>query len=311
VTFRYGERRALDEVALEVATGEIFGFLGPNGSGKTTLFRLLSTLIPLQKGQIEVLGRDVRGATADVRREIGVVFQAPSVDMKLTVAENLRHQGWLYGLRGADLKRRSREMLEQLGLADRSGDLVETLSGGLRRRVEIAKGLLHSPRLLLLDEPSTGLDPAARSDLWSYLRAIRQRDGVTVVLTTHLLDEAERCDRLAILNQGELVALDSPDALRAAVGGETITIRADQPDELARDIGAQFDVQPQQIDGSLRLQSEAARELAPRLMSAFGDRVRSLTLARPTLEDAFIARTGHRFWSNEHDAASRELNPEP
>ena len=308
VSFHYGQRRALDGVSLEIAPGEVFGFLGPNGSGKTTLFRLLATLIPTQGGEIEVLGRSVSSAAAEVRRTIGVVFQAPSVDKKLSVAENLRHQGWLYGLRGGELKSRSREMLEQLGVADRAGDLVETLSGGLRRRVEIAKGLLHKPRVLFLDEPSTGLDPSARSDLWRYLRTIRERDGVTIVLTTHLLEEAERCGRLAILSEGRLVALDSPDALRSEIGGETITIETEQPAELADDIRSEFQLDPQIVDGALRIQHASARELAPRLLASSSDRIRSITLARPTLEDVFIARTGHRFWQEPADGVTRRTS---
>ncbi len=185
----------------------------------------------MQQGQVEVLGFDVARQTAEVRQRIGVVFQAPSLDKKLTVAENLRHQGHLYGMSGAALRRRQDEMLARLGLSDRRGELVETLSGGMRRRVELAKGMLHAPELLLLDEPSTGLDPGARSDLWDYLQQVRAEDGVTVVLTTHLLEEADKADRLAILNAGSLVALDTPDALRAGVGGDSLVIETDEPDD--------------------------------------------------------------------------------
>jgi len=209
--------RRLSKVSFEVRSGEIFVFLGPNGGGKSTLFRLLSTLLPLQSGECEILGFSLRKQIAEIRERIGVVFQSPSVDRKLTVNENLLHQGHLYGLRGAELNQRRTAMLERFKLTDRVRDRVETLSGGLRRRVELAKGLLHRPRLLLLDEPSTGLDPAARSDMWGYLRELRDQEGVTVVLTTHLLEEADKADRIAILDRGQLVALDSPDALRSTL----------------------------------------------------------------------------------------------
>ena len=296
LTYHYGRRRALDDLSLSVAQGEIFAFLGPNGGGKTTLFRLLSTLIPLQQGEVQILGHDLRCASDAVRSLIGVVFQAPSLDKKLTVAENLRHQGHLYGLSGDNLRERSQHMLDRLGLADRSRDRVEMLSGGLRRRVELAKGMLHGPRLLLLDEPSTGLDPAARSDLWNYLRSVRDQQGVTVVLTTHLLEEAEKADRIAILHEGQRVALDTPDALRATVGGDSITIQTAEPARLAADIAERFNVEPFVLDGAVRLEQAAGHEWIVRLVEAFPQQIESVTLGKPTLEDVFIARTGHRFW---------------
>ncbi|HVX15543.1 MAG TPA: ABC transporter ATP-binding protein [Pirellulales bacterium] len=294
---RYGERTALAGLDLRIEPGEIFALLGPNGGGKTTLFRLLSTLIPIQQGRALVFGYDVARQTMDVRRRIGVVFQAPSLDKKLTVAENLRHQGRIYGLSGRALAARCDELLARLRLADRHGDLVETLSGGLRRRVELAKGMLHGPRLLLLDEPSTGLDPAARSDLWEYLQQIRGDSGVTVVLTTHLLEEADKADRLAILNAGTLVALDTPDRLRASVGGDTLTIETEEPAWLAAAIVDRFGLPAHEVDGSVRLELPDGPQWVPRLAEVFQGRVQSMTLGKPTLEDVFIARTGHRFWS--------------
>jgi ABC-2 type transport system ATP-binding protein len=300
---RYGERTALAGLDLEVDRGEIFALLGPNGGGKTTLFRLLSTLIPPQEGEIRVLGYDVARQTAAVRERIGVVFQAPSLDKKLTVAENLRHQGHLYGMSGGALRSRQEEMLARLGLADRRRELVETLSGGMRRRVELAKGMLHAPQLLLLDEPSTGLDPGARSDLWDYLRQVRERDGVTVVLTTHLLEEAEKADRLAILNAGSLVTLGTPEALRASVGGDSLTIETDEPEPLAAAIRARFEYPAAVVDGSVRLERPDAPQLVARLLEAFPGKIQSITLGKPTLEDVFIARTGHRFWREREEVA--------
>jgi ABC-2 type transport system ATP-binding protein len=296
VVHHYGTRQALAGISLAIEPGEIFAFLGPNGSGKTTLFRLLSTLVRLQAGTIEILGADVINDTDAVRRKIGVVFQAPSLDKKLSAAENLRHQGHLYGLAGRDLAQRSAEMLSRLGVADRAHERVEKLSGGLRRRVELAKGLLHRPRVLLLDEPSTGLDPAARSDLWKYLSSLSRDEGVTIALTTHLLDEAEKADRLAIMHNGQIVACDTPRALRATVGGDSLTLASDAPRELAEAIRRQFELPVEVIGGDVRLQTaDASRWVAP-LAEAFGDRIKTVTLGKPTLEDVFIARTGHRFW---------------
>jgi ABC-2 type transport system ATP-binding protein len=293
----YGPRQAIVDLSLSIDRGEIFAFLGPNGGGKTTLFRLLSTLIPLQSGRVSVLSFDLASQQQAVRERIGVVFQAPSLDKKLTVLENLRHQGHLYGLSGRDLKSRQDEMLARLGLTDRAAERCETLSGGLRRRVELAKGMLHRPQLLLLDEPSTGLDPGARADLWSYLSEVREQDGVTVVLTTHLLEEADRADRLAILHTGSLVALGTPAELRATVGGDSITIATSDPAALAEGIRQRFSCEVSVLDGSVRLEQPQGHEWIARLVEAFPGQIESLTLGKPTLEDVFIDRTGHRFWT--------------
>lgn len=299
LSHRYAERVAVSQLSLEVQRGEIFIFLGPNGSGKTTLFRVLSTLIPLQEGRVTILGHDIAQATNVVRQQLGVVFQAPSLDKKLTVAENLYHQGRLYGLAATEIKQRSEEMLDALGLADRSAELTEKLSGGMRRRVELAKGMLHRPQLLLLDEPSTGLDPGARADLWHYLRKVREEQGVTIVLTTHLLEEAERADRIAIMDRGKLAALDTPAALQASVGGDSITIRTDQPAELAQRVHERFACKASVIDGTVRLEEPDGHQWITRLVEAFGPEIQSVTLGKPTLEDVFIDCTGHRFLDDE------------
>lgn len=298
----YGARRALDGVTFAIQPGEIFAFLGPNGGGKTTLFRLLSTLLPLQTGDVRVLGHALPGETPQVRRALGVVFQAPSLDKKLSVRENVELQGHLYGLRGPALVARVNEMLERLGVADRASDLVETLSGGLRRRVELAKGMLHRPRLLLLDEPSTGLDPGARSDLWQYLKQLRAEEGVTVVLTTHLLEEADKVDRLAILNRGQLVALDTPDRLRESVGGDTITLVSNDPAGVIQVLAQQFQIEASLVEGSVRFSVVEGHRLVARLFEALPGKIQSITLGKPTLEDVFIARTGHRLWSEDQAA---------
>jgi ABC-2 type transport system ATP-binding protein len=296
LTHRYGQRAALVDLDLTIGRGEIFAVLGPNGGGKTTLFRLLSTLMPVQQGRAEVAGCDLVRQPAEVRRRIGVVFQAPSLDRKLTVAENIDLQGVLYGLAGQRLVDRRNELLAQFGLADRSGELTEKLSGGLRRRVELAKGLIHQPELLLLDEPSTGLDPAARSDLWQHLKSLRDDRGTTVVLTTHYLDEADGADRLAILSEGRLVALGRPDDLRAEVGGDTITIETPSPAPLAAAIQSRFGLTAAVIDAAVRLEVPAGHQWIARLVEVFPGQITSLRLGKPTLDDVFIARTGHRFW---------------
>lgn len=297
----YGTRVALAGVSFNVMPGELFAFLGPNGGGKTTLFKILSTLLPATSGEAEVFGQSLVQNPHAVRSHLGVVFQHPSLDPKLTVMENLQHHGHLYGLRGKLLHERATEMLGRLSLMDRANDMVETLSGGMQRRVELAKGLLHKPKLLLLDEPSTGLDPGARRDFNHYLVQLRDQEGVTVILTTHIMEEAERCDRVGILHQGHLVALDTPDALKAQVGGDVVAIRAAHPQELREKIALRFDCEPVLVDGSLRVERLRGHEFVREVVEAFPGEVHSVTFGRPTLEDVFIHQTGHRFWTAEEN----------
>lgn len=293
--FSYGERQALSAVDFTIARGEIFGFLGPNGGGKSTLFRVLTTLVPMQSGSARILGDDLRSAPQALRRRLGVVFQSPSLDGKLTVAENLTHHGHLYGMRGGRLRERAHAMLARLGVEERAADLVETLSGGLRRRVELAKALLHKPELLLLDEPSTGLDPAARREFFNLLARLRESDGVTIVLTTHYMEEAERCDRIGILDQGRLVALAPPSELKARVGGDVIIISAPAPEALQQSLARELKLRVALVDGTLRIERLRGHELVARLVDQFGGQIESVTFGRPTLEDVFVHLTGHRF----------------
>lgn len=301
VRYTYGDHEAVRGVSFDVAVGEVFALLGPNGSGKTTLFRLMSTLVPLQAGAIEVLGISVRENPAAVRGQLGVVFQAPSIDRKLTVLENMMHHGRLYGIRGSHLRQKAMSMADRLGLAEKIGSTVETLSGGQRRRVELAQAMLHEPRMLVLDEPATGLDPGARSDLWRYFNGLADL-GVTVVLTTHLLEEAERADRIGIMHKGELAALDTPTALQASLGGDTIIIRTADGAGLAGLIREQFHVTPKLVDGTVRLEQPNGHELVPRLVEKLGSHIDTITLGKPTLEDVFIARTGHQFFNDNSSA---------
>ena len=311
LSHNYGERLALDDLSFSVQPAEIFGLLGPNGSGKTTLFRILSTLMVPSSGTARVQGFDVAHQPNQARQQTGIVFQARSLDLKLTVAENLKHQGHLYGLRGNVLNKRTEEVLQRVGLADRAKEFVETLSGGMQRRVELAKGLIHSPALLLLDEPSTGLDPGARRDMWQYLETLRSQEGVSILVTTHLMEEAEHCDRLAVLNQGKLVALGSPAQLKSAIGGDVVLFETGSVEaarSLSERMGARFVVQPTVLGSTVRLESKDGHRFVTEAIEAFPGEIHGVSVARPSLEDVFIQRTGHRFWA---DAAQKEAAPLP
>jgi len=294
---RYQDRPALNGISFDVRPAELFGLLGPNGSGKTTLFRILSTLMVPSAGTAQVVGLDVVREPAALRRHIGVVFQAQSVDPKLTAYENLWHQGHLYGLRGPALKQRIEEILTRVGLLDRARDRVETFSGGMQRRIELAKGLLHHPEVLLLDEPTTGLDPGARRDLWQYLQILRDQEHVSVIVTTHLMEEAERCDRLAILNEGKLVALGTPTELTREIGGDVVLLEARDPEKLAERIRTMFHVDATVMGEHVRLEIENGHRFVPDVVEAFPGEIQALSVSKPTLEDVFIHRTGHKFWN--------------
>jgi ABC-2 type transport system ATP-binding protein len=299
---RYGDREALRGVSFEVARGELFGLVGPNGGGKTTLLHILATLLRPTSGIARVAGADVVAEAALARKRIGVVFQSPGLDPYLTPRENLRHHGHLYGLRGRVLAVRIDATLDRVGVLDRAHELVKKLSGGLRRRVEIAKGLLHQPEVLLLDEPTVGLDPGARRDVWEHLAALRAGEGVTIVVTTHLMEEAERCDRVGILDEGELVALGSPAELTSEIRGEVVALEAVDPARLAVAIRERFGADATVLDGLVRIERPDGAAFVPRLAEAFPGEIRSITVGKPTLEDVFVQRTGHRFY----ESGSRE-----
>lgn len=292
LSHQYGDRKALSNVTFEVRDREIFGLLGPNGGGKSTLFRILSTMMVPTDGHAIIGGSDVERDPAAVRRQVGVVFQTQSLDKALTVEENLRAQGHLHGMSGSSLAGRMTQVMEQLGIADRRKDLVDTLSGGLKRRVEIAKALLHRPRLLLMDEASTGLDPAARIDLSRYIQKLRETEGVTILLTTHILEEAERCDRLALLHQGRIVSMGSPRELRSAIGGDIVVLETADAPSLAGKIEERFRLKPSAVDGAVRLEIENGHRFIADVVEAFPGAIDSVGLHKPTLEDVFVRETG-------------------
>lgn len=295
VSHRYGEHVALRDVSLAVAPGALFGLLGPNGGGKTTLFRILSTLIRPAAGTARVFGYDTAREPAAVRERLGVIFQGTALDEALTVEENLRFHGALYGLHGRALQERMVHLLTLFGLEGRARDRVRTLSGGLQRRTDLARGLLHAPPLLLLDEPTTGLDPVARHAFWQTLARLRRSEGTTMLVATHLLEEAEACDQVGIIDRGRLVALGTPEGLKAELGGETLWLETEDPTALLDRIQAQFGLEAQHFGSAVGISHPEAPALLSALYEAFGDHIDSATVRKPTLEDVFMAHAGYRL----------------
>ena len=288
VTHRYGTHLALQDVTLQVAPGALYGLLGPNGSGKTTLFRILSTLLPPSEGRAQVFGLDTAQEPDAVRQRIGAVFQDEALDDTLTVRENLRFQAALYGLHGAARRDRIDALLQRLDVADRADNAAGDLSGGLRRRVDLARGLLHQPDLLLLDEPTSGLDPAARRTFWTAVQRLQEAEGTTLLLATHLMEEADRCDRVGILSDGALVTDGAPDALKDTLGDETIWVETDAPARLCNRIEAQFGVSTRVVASTVQVAPPNPPAFLSSLYEALGDRIRSATVRTPTLEDVFM-----------------------
>ena len=288
---RYGDRQVLQSVSFDVAPGESFGLLGPNGGGKTTFFRIAATLLTPINGTVRVFGHDVATNPDAVRRCIGMTFQSPALDDRLRVVENLYYHGHLYGLYGKSLNQRIDEVLSLVNLTDRASDLVSTLSGGLQRRVELAKTLLTKPLLLLLDEPSNGLDPGARHEVWEHLRHLRQTESTTIIVATHLMDEAAQCDRVGIFHKGRLVASGTPEALVSEIGGDMILVTGKDLSSLAQKVTQRFDQHVEIIDEALRLERAQAHEFVPELVEAFPGEIDTITFGKPTLEDVFINYT--------------------
>ncbi|MGH9089293.1 MAG: ATP-binding cassette domain-containing protein [Acidimicrobiales bacterium] len=302
---RFGELEAVRGVSFEVAAGETFGFLGPNGAGKSTTISMLCTLLNPSGGSARVAGFDVVKERAEVRKRIGLVFQDTTLDDYLTAEENLRFHAELYGVPRAQTAGRLADVLHMVGLWDRRDGLVRTFSGGMKRRLEIARGLLHSPRVLFLDEPTVGLDPQTRSHIWGYINELRRREAITMFLTTHYMDEAEHCDRIAIMDQGEIVVQDTPEALKASVGRDRVQIQtADDPAAIAV-LEARFDLEGTVSEGGVTFYVHQGEAFVPRLFAELGVAIRSVSIARPTLDDVFMNYTGRTIRDAEASATDR------
>jgi len=285
----FGDVEAVRGVSFSVAAGEVFGFLGPNGAGKTTTINMLCTLAKPTSGSATVAGHDVARERDDVRRHIGLVFQDPTLDGHLTAEQNLRLHAELYGVPSALVAPRMRQVLEMVGLYDRRDGEVKTFSGGMRRRLEIARGLMHSPRVLFLDEPTIGLDPQTRSSIWRYIHELREREEITIFMTTHYMDEAEFCDRIAIMDQGQIVALDTPAALKAQVGADRIKIETEDDDAALEALSA-YDAT--RSEGGIAFYVENGAQFVPRLFAELAVPITSVSVSRPSLDDVFMTFTG-------------------
>jgi ABC-2 type transport system ATP-binding protein len=292
LTKTYGEIEAVRGVSFTVARGEVFGFLGPNGAGKSTTINMLCTLARPTAGTARVSGFDVEAERDDVRRHIGLVFQDQTLDGYLTAEQNLRMHAELYGIDPGVVPARMRQMLEMVDLWDRRDQPVMTFSGGMKRRLEIARGLLHSPRVLFLDEPTIGLDPQTRSSIWNYIRALQETEGTTIFMTTHYMDEAELCDRIAIIDRGEIVVLDTPEALKASVGADRVTLGTADDEAALTELRERFDIEAAMAEGAVTFHVESGEAFVPRLFAELDVAITSVAVSRPTLDDVFMRYTG-------------------
>ena len=296
---RYGEIEAVRGIDLEVQQGEIFGFLGPNGAGKSTTIGILATLLKPTSGSASVAGLNVEEDPGGVRARIGLVFQDPSLDDQLTARENLEFHAYLYGLSSSIRRERIDEALAMVELTDRASSPVKTYSGGMKRRLEIARGVLHYPQVLFLDEPTLGLDPQTRARIWEYLHGLRRREAITIFMTTHYMDEAEFCDRIAIIDHGSIVALGTPDQLKAQVGGDIVTVTTDNNAVAAEEIRQMFELEPHVADGALRMEVEDGASFLPLLLRKLSIPVSTVSLSRPSLDTVFIKLTGRTIREEE------------
>ena len=296
---------AVDGVTFDVAAGESFGFLGPNGAGKSTTINILCTLLRPTGGSASVAGFDVATRPADVRRHIGLVFQDPTLDEYLTAEENLRFHAELYGVPRETTEDRLRDVLEMVELWERRKGIVATFSGGMRRRLEIARGLLHSPRVLFLDEPTVGLDPQTRAHIWSYIEELRKREEITIFLTTHYMDEAEHCDRIAIIDHGTIVAIDTPEALKASVGEDRMELRTADDEIAMRELRESFGLEPTTAEGAIRVYVANGDRFIPRLFAELTVPIVSVSVTQPTLDDVFMSYTGRTIRDAEATASER------
>jgi ABC-2 type transport system ATP-binding protein len=298
----YRDVQAVRGVSFEVAPGEVFGFLGPNGAGKTTTINMLCTLTKPTAGAARVAGHDVVRERDDVRRNIGLVFQDPTLDGYMTGAQNLKLHAELYGLQRDMVGPRMQQVLEMVGLWERRNSTVGTYSGGMRRRLEIARGMMHSPRVLFLDEPTIGLDPQTRRSIWSYIRELKEREEITIFMTTHYMDEAEWCDRIAIMDNGEIVALDQPETLKAGVGKDRVTINTDDDEAAIAALADRFGIEAMVAEGAVTFGVPGGEQFVPRLFAELRVPIKGVSVSRPTLDDVFMSYTGTTIRDAEEDA---------
>jgi ABC-2 type transport system ATP-binding protein len=292
-------------IEFDVHSGEIFGFLGPNGAGKSTTINMLCTLVRPTGGAARVAGHDVVAERDEVRRNIGLVFQDTTLDGYLTAEQNLRLHAELYGVPREAVAPRMQQVMEMVGLWERRGSLVNTFSGGMKRRLEIARGLLHSPRVLFLDEPTVGLDPQTRSSIWSYIRELKKREDITIFLTTHYMDEAEYCDRIAIMDHGKIIVLDTPQALKASVGKDRVQIQTDDAQAAIEALRDRFDIDATLAEGAVTVGVPEGELFVPRLFAELGLPIRSVNVARPSLDDVFMSYTGTTIRDAESGASDQ------
>ena len=305
---RYGELEAVRGIEFEVRTGETFGFLGPNGAGKSTTINMLCTLARPSAGTALVAGHDVVSERDDVRRNIGLVFQDTTLDGYLTAEQNLRLHAELYGMPRQTIPERIRQVMEMVELWERRSHLVNTFSGGMKRRLEIARGLLHSPRVLFLDEPTVGLDPQTRSSIWGYITRLKREEDITIFLTTHYMDEAEFCDRIAIMDQGRIVVLDTPEALKESVGKDRVQIHTGDDHAAIDALRERFGIEARMAEGAVTFGVPGGEEFVPRLFAELGQQIRSVSVARPSLDDVFMAYTGTTIRDAEASSSDQMRN---
>ena len=299
---KFGELTAVAGVSFNVDRGEVFGFLGPNGAGKTTTINMLCTLLAPTEGSAKVNGYDIRTQKNEVRESIGLVFQDPSLDDRLTANENLDFHAVIYAIPASEREARKKEVLEMVDLLDRANDLVITYSGGMKRRLEIARGLLHCPNVLFLDEPTIGLDPQTRRHIWDYIDGLKKREGNTIFLTTHYMEEAEHCDRIAIIDHGNIIALDTPDNLKNMVGGDVIRIKTEDDEKAEVELKERFGVNILEDRDCVCFEVERGEEFIPRVIRELGVRIQAISLHRPTLDDVFLKLTGREIREEEADS---------
>jgi len=299
---KFGQLLAVDNVSFEVFEGEIFGFLGPNGAGKTTTINMLCTLLLPTSGQASVNGYDVLKQRRQVQRSIGLIFQDPTLDEYLTAEQNLRFHAYAYGVPRDVREKRIGELLELVELLDRRKSKVSTYSGGMRRRLEVARGLLHRPRILFLDEPTLGLDPQSRRHIWEYILSLRRQENLTIFLTTHYMDEAEHCDRIAIIDYGRIVALDTPDKLKDSLGGDVVTLEAEDCQDAALELKEKYDLSPEIQNGLVTFSVPRGDTFLPDFVRGSRSRLLSISVRRPTLDDVFLKLTGHAIRDREADS---------